>query len=198
MLQSNGSDSALPIPTPSKEECQKYQQFSDEHYKKQGKAVEKVFAQYPKNDNIEEILIKTAILNDFYSTAIKATYSVAEVIFNLKIDPELEKNDVTIVNKIADATKNRENTNRREYVFSTKYCAIHKPQIFPIYDNLVARVLCYFGRKDNFFCFKNKDLRDYTQYVEIYHEFINFYGLKDFTLRQVDYYLWQLGKKYFK
>jgi len=58
-------------------------------------------------------------------------------------------------------------------------------------------MLMSFKRKDDFFRFKKGNLREYTMYREILIRFREFYGLEKFSLKQIDKYLWQAGKKYF-
>ena len=56
----------------------------------------------------------------------------------------------------------------------------------------------YFRKNDEFSQFKKKGLKDYISYRRILLKFQNFLGLEDFTLKQLDKYLWQLGKYYFR
>ena len=45
--------------------------------------------------------------------------------------------------------------------------------------------------------FQNDDLKDYQKYKCILLDFQKKYGLEDFNLKQIDKYLWQLGKEKF-
>ena len=59
------------IPKPSKEEVEKYLKLWDslENYVLQENSLNKLFYKtYPKNTDIDDILIKASSLNDFYST----------------------------------------------------------------------------------------------------------------------------------
>ena len=58
------------------------------------------FELLPSNEEISDILLKFATLNDFYSTNIFSVYPVAEHILSLKIDERLRQGDVTLVNDI--------------------------------------------------------------------------------------------------
>jgi len=42
------------------------------------------------------------------------------------------------------------------------------------------------------------DLKDYQQYRSILIQLQKFYGLDSFNLKEIDKYLWQAGKEYFK
>ena len=50
---------------------------------------------------------------------------------------------------------------------------------------------------DKFADFENEDLKDYKKYKNILLAFRNFYGLEKYSLKEVDKYLWQVGKKYY-
>ena len=80
----------------------------------------------PSNEEISDILLKVATLNDFYSTNIFSVYPVAEHILSLKIDERLRQGDVTLVNEIQNVTIN--GVTRKFYSFSTKYCSHHNPK----------------------------------------------------------------------
>ena len=38
----------------------------------------------------------------------------------------------------------------------------------------------------------------YLKFNEILRSFIEFYNLEEYNIKQIDKYLWQLGKEYFK
>ncbi len=187
------------IPKPSAEEVEKYLKLWDskENYVLQEKALNKLFLNtYPNNTNIEDILIKASALNDFYSTNIFAIFPVAKHILNLKIDNRLKNKDETLVNDIANVSIN--GTTKNFYSFSTKYCSHHDPTNFPIYDSYVEKILLYFKEKDNFANFTKTDLKDYQKFKSILIEFKKFYNIDSFNLKDIDRYIWQLGKAYFK
>ena len=153
------------------------------------------FWAFPSNEEISDILLKVATLNDFYSTNIFSVYPVAEHILSLTIDERLKQGDVTLVNEIQNVTIN--GVTRKFYSFSTKYCSHHNPNEYPIYDSYVEKVLKYYRKTDKFFNFKNADLKDYQKFKNIIIAFREYYGLEEFNLKEIDQYLWQLGKKYF-
>lgn len=69
---------------------------------------------------------------------------------------------------------------------------------FAIFDNYVEKVLWYFQKKDKFSSFKREDLKDYAIYMKAIHDFKRHYRLDDFNIKQLDQYLWLLGKEYYK
>ena len=68
------------VPVPCKKEVEKYLNLwnSLPDYVSQESALDKLFfGNFKYNDNLENILIKCSVLNDFYSTNIFKIYSVA-------------------------------------------------------------------------------------------------------------------------
>lgn len=190
--------SDIVISKPSAIEVEKYLKSwkNLKNYKLQEDALDKLFFELlPSNEEISDILLKVATLNDFYSTNIFSVYPVAEHILSLKIDERLRQGDVTLVNEIQNVTIN--GVTRKFYSFSTKYCSHHNPNEYPIYDSYVEKVLKYFRKTDKFFNFKNADLKDYQKFKNIIIAFREYYGLEEFNLKEIDQYLWQLGKEYF-
>lgn len=186
------------LPTPCNEEVEKYLQRWDslENYVLQEKSLNKLFHQLvPENDEIEKILIKASTLNDFYSTNIYSIFPVAKHIHDLKIDDRLKRGDGALVSDIA----NVEISGKKKYFYSfaTKYCSHHNSNAYPIYDSYVETVLMYYKKEDRFAKFKLDDLRDYETYKNILIQFANFYGIAEYGLKDLDRYLWQLGKEYF-
>ena len=187
----------LNVASPTVEEVKKQLQLWEkaekyEKYRKQEKSVQILFQEkFPDNTKIEEVLIKVAVLNDFYSTNIFDTYSVARHIVGLNIDGSLANADVNIVEKIAQTP------NKRFYSFASKYCSHHLPDEFPIYDNLVSKMLIRFKLQDKFSTFKSKDLKDYSAFKTTMNDFKQHYKLEEFSLKEIDRYLWVLAREIF-
>ena len=187
------------ILTPCVEEIIKYLKKWDslESYTLQENALEKLFNRtYPKNTDIEDVIIKVSSLNDFYSTNIFSPFTVAKHIVALNIDERLEKKDDTLVNDIAKVKMDNGNI-INFYSFATKYCSHHNPYEYPIYDSYVDKILRHFRDKDSFYDFKTAKLKEFTSFKEILINFRSYYGLEDYSLKDIDRYLWQLGKEKF-
>lgn len=187
------------IPKPCKKEVEKYLKKWDslENYVLQENSLNKLFFNtYPENKDIDDILIKASSLNDFYSTNIFSIFSVAKHILSLNIDERLRQGDTTLVNEIANVEIN--GIKKCFYSFASKYCSHHNPIEYPIYDSYVEKILLYFGKIDKFYEFKKEDLKIYDKYKTILLEFKMFYNIDEYTLKDIDRYLWQLGKDYFK
>ena len=165
-----------------------------ENYRRQEESVVMLFKEaYPRNTDLREVLIKVGVLNDFYGTNIFSVYPVARHIVDLKIDARLADADLGVVDSVSRV--NRDGKEIRYYSFASKYCSHHRPDVFPIYDRYVDRVLTYF--KAEFYLSANPDLKDYASFRNVILEFRKYYGLEKFTLRELDLYLWVLGKKTF-
>lgn len=165
-------------------------------YTDQERALDKLFMELcPKNDHIEDVLIKCSALNDFYSTNIFGIHTVAQHILHLNIDQRLRQLDYSLVNDIAKVEVNGKK--RFFYSFATKYCSHHLPEKYAIYDNYVEKVLVSMNRKECFANFKKEDLKDYETYMDVIRRFRQHFDLAQYSIKQLDQYLWQLGKWYF-
>ena len=61
----------------------------------------------------------------------------------------------------------------------------------------VEKVLKYFFKKDKLIKFENNDLKQYETFKKILLEFQKAYNIEEYNLKDLDRYLWQLGKHYF-
>lgn len=186
------------VPTPTEEIVDEYllKWETLENYQLQESALNKLFFTLcPLNCDIEDVLLKVSTLNDFYSTNIFSIYPVAKHICSLNIDDRLKDGDVTLVRDIQSVTIG--NVQKNFYSFATKYCSHHNPLDYPIYDSFVDEVLRYFRKKEGFSSFVDSDLKNYIRFKEILMDFREFYGLEKYNLKQIDQYIWQLGKDYF-
>ena len=183
---------------PSVTEVEKYLRKwnSLESYVLQENALNKLFFDIcASNKDISDILIKCSTLNDFYSTNIFSIFPVAKHILKLDIDERLKNGDLSLVNDIAQVEISGKM--KHFYSFASKYCSHHNPIAFAIYDSYVEKCLVYFNKIDNFSDFRREDLKDYEIFSRVLIDFKLYYGLLDFSLKQIDQYLWQLGKEFF-
>ena len=170
----------------------------EQKYPVQEKALNFLFEEAcPRHDDLQQVIIKVSALNDFYSTNIFDTYSVAKHIHSIQgVAERLTKGDLTLVNDLARLTiKGKE---KNFYSFASKYCSHHKPDLYPIYDYYVAEVVIYYRNKDQFANFKRNDLREYSKFVEIIRKYKVHYNLdKKYSLRDIDIFLWRIGRAVF-
>ncbi|MDO4896742.1 MAG: hypothetical protein Q3971_05195 [Moraxella sp.] len=187
------------IPTPSIDEVNKYLTLWQtlENYRLQENALNKLFIELaPNNTDISDVLIKSATLNDFYSTNIFTIYPVAKHIMQVKnIDERLKNGDVTLIDDIKTITINGKT--KHFYSFTSKYCSHHNSNDFPIYDSYVEKVLLYLNKTHRFSDFNQANLKDYAKFKSVLLDFQAFFKLDDYNLKQIDQYLWLLGKEFF-
>jgi len=189
-------DVDVPVPSPEQVEFYLAKCSELENYHLQEDALNKLFFELcPKNTDVIDILLKASTLNDFYSTNIFSIYPVAKHICDLDIDVRLKAGDVTLVRDIQYVTIG--DTEKNFYSFASKYCSHHNPLDYPIYDSYVDEVLRFFRNRDSFSDFQDADLKDYVKFKGILIDFRAFYSLDKYNLKQIDQYVWLLGKDYF-
>lgn len=152
--------------------------------------------EFSRNTSLRHIIVKCAVLNDFYATNIYQVEPVARNIASIRdFDRRLEQGDLSLVGEIAKA----DGVKNYNYSFATKYCSHHKPELFPIYDRYVADVLMFLRRKyPETFKFKSRDsLKDYDTFVEAIETVRQNFGLERYSYKDIDRYLWQLGKDFY-
>ena len=188
----------IQVPDPSPQQVDHYLHAWDEleNYRLQEDALDNLFFSLcPRNTEMSDILLKVAALNDFYSTNIFSVFPVAKHIQSLDIDARLKAGDVTLVSAIQKVIIN--GVEKNFYSFATKYCSHHNPLDYPIYDSYVDKVLCFFRNRDAFSSFRTEDLKDYVIFKGVLIDFRAFYGLEMYNLKEIDKYIWQLGKEFF-
>jgi len=185
------------IPKPCDESISRYlkEWGTLEKYTLQESSLGKLFHVHcPENRDIESILLKVSALNDFYSTNIYDTYTVAKHILNLNIDSRLKSGDRKLVNDLASVNTGKKI--RNFYSFASKYCSHHNPDEFPIYDSYVDKMLRHYRKVDKFNKFNNEDLKSYPIFIKIIEALREFYNVNSYSLRQLDIFLWLAGKEY--
>lgn len=184
---------------PSIEELRKYHSRWNglEDYVAQERALDWLFIDNREtciNTDVSIVLIKCSTLNDFYSTKIYKTYSVARNIISIPdFDNRLRQGDDSLVKEIAEVD------GRNNYSFATKYCSHHQPTLYPIYDRYVADVLDALRRQyPAAFSFTHKEeLKDYSVFRKAIDSIRKEFGLDAYSYKDIDRYLWLLGKEYF-
>jgi len=154
----------------------------------------------PQNKELDHVLIKCATLNDFYSTNIYKVYRVAKCIVESEIDGVFASKTANydFLSQLNLLIKQK--TGRSAYSFLTKYFSHHKPEVYPIYDGYVAKMLKYYRDCTDFgrVCsFTNADLENYTIFCTILNNLKIYCELQDYSIKQVDQVLWQMGKIHF-
>jgi hypothetical protein len=161
-------------------------------------ALEELFATFPGNVELNDVLLKVAALNSLYATNIYAVFQVAKHIHNLKIDTRLKEQDRTLVEDIAWVQVSADKK-RRNYSFATKYCSWHCPEAYPIYDSFVDSLLWRYAVQNSFFGIerlgRNDFWVDYLKFVHTLLAFKDYYSLQQVSLRQIDKFLWLYARE---
>jgi len=212
----------IELPVPCQEEMERWLNQWDllPDYTEQEKSLDRLFkddAVMRLNTDISAVLLKCAVLNDFYSTNIYKVYLVARHILQVEdVDKRLSEGDLGLVEEIADVGAVELNGRTievpRVYSFATKFCSHHNEVAFPIYDSYVHQLLHHYNsRLDTHFTdepthanLRKGDgthvpmVRDYSCFVRCVSDFKNHFGLETCNgFKDLDRYLWQLGKAAF-
>ena len=188
-----------PIPRPSCEEVDKYlHRWNTNAELFQPEIVlKKLFTETcPKNNSINEIILKIAALNTVYNTHINSVYPIAQHILSLNIDKRLAIGDETLIDELMQVFY-PDGKKINHYSFATKYCSFHNSNAFPIYDSYVDRILRYYREHEGFSVFDNNDLKIYPNFKQILSDFQHHFGLEKYTAKELDQYLWQFSKEFF-
>ena len=174
----------------------------------QEKAILMVVAACP-GFTLEEILAKASIINDLYSTSVLDILSVAKHICSVANTSGLiDEHGNAQLSAIQDmATVSHGGKTIHHISFASKFASFFRPDLFPIYDSLVAEVFCRLKRKGFFksnTSFTKNDLKsEYSTYKAVYDEFIGLSGMNKLrigasklTYKDVDDYLWTSRKVY--
>lgn len=173
-------------------------------YRLQEDMLQYVIKQNPSQNSIAAVELKVKLLNSFYSTNIMAVQQMANHIFNIpNIDNRLLNGDKALVEDIARLN------GRNFYSFATKYCALHQPTLFPIFDSIVSKTFKKLlsnnhlapqydynnkssktSRVYSIKSFEKNILHNYKEYCVLYQYFMNISDLGKQNMRDVDWYIW--------
>ncbi len=192
------------IPPPSvgqvKAYAEKWKSDKYEKYVFQEHILKELFTNTSReNVDLDRVLIKVSLLNDFYATNLKTScgsFKMAKHIVSLDIDQRLRDKDLSLVNEIALVNGKK---GKKLFSFATKYCSHHLPEVYPIYDGFVKSMLGHFKREDGFAQFNDEfkvgGRKDYLEFHRLIMSFVDYYQLNDCSLKEIDRYLWLSGKE---
>ncbi|UXN05410.1 hypothetical protein [Bartonella sp. HY761] len=161
-------------------------------YREQTGVLTKLF-QNKSNDELN-LLEKIDKLNQFFSTRLNSIFDTMHVIQSIEnIDDRIEKNDITVVNELADGIKAV--SGKRCYSFATKWCFHNNRDYYPIYDSYVAQQLILYNERSRYANFIKDDLKDYNQFILIIEAFKSHYNINRLSVRDLDLFLWVKGKE---
>ena len=161
------------------------------------KALAELFAAYPGNDNPSHVLLKVAALNSLYATRILAVLKLATHIAGqgAAIDAALASGSPEAVDSVARLSIGEKDFTF--YSFASKYCNWHQPNLYPVYDGRVDKYLWALKKQGIFQteAFSHRqDLYSYPRFCLIVTAFREYFGLGEFTFKQIDKFLWSQGE----
>lgn len=186
------------IPIPSEKEVEKYLKLWNDSdvYNLSQKSLNNLFKTFPLNNNLDEILVKVCALDVIFSAnAGRWFFEVSKHILSYDFDNKLKNNNID-VNDFATIYIKEKNKKRNFYSFASKYCSHHKPNEYPIYDSYVDEILWFFMKEE----LNNKriGLKDYNIFRDTLIKFRSKFNLNKYSIKEIDQYIWLLGKEYFK
>ena len=162
-------------------------------------ALQELFGQYPHNTQPAQVLLKVTALNTLYSTHIPlysarvpTIFDVTDHLVNLRIDSDLRLGSPELVARIAKIQVSNK-AGRYYYSFATKYCNWHNPTSYPIFDSRVVQYLWHLRSHNCLGKFRQSDLWDYPKLRGIVEEFQEKNGLRNFTFKEIDKFLYLQG-----
>ena len=163
---------------------------------------EKIIQDYVKSNpsNVSKNVVKEKVhlLNSFYHTRVPVDKMVPNIMKIKDLDNRLKNGDHSLIKEIAQCGKDY-------FSFATKFCAMHNPGKFPIFDSFVNNILTYLFNNGffagtavqpcSFMHFKTTSKSKsahYSDYVKIYEAFIKKSGISSFSqnYREVDRVIW--------
>lgn len=166
--------------------------------------ISKIIEQASENDKIEDVLAKVVLINSLYGTAIFDVIKIAKHI-QLKgegIDNKIKKGDLSVIDVIRKyhGIKTQNDKERNLYSFATKYVSSHAPEKYPIYDNLVERLLRELNHTHKFYNpFTKEALKDYKTLKLVIDSLIKYLGSgEDYKYKKIDQALWLYAKYLYK
>lgn len=91
-----------------------------------------LFSKTSGNSTLEDVRTKVSALNDTDVRNLLLEEQMINHIVKLNIDARLNRNDLTVVEDIAQLTAHGKNHHLLH--FASVYCNFHKPEVFPIYS----------------------------------------------------------------
>ena len=184
----------LPRPTPTlvSEECNAFD--GDPSNRLTEDALGLLLKSFPANSDPAEVLLKVTVLNQLYRTMIFDVETVTRHIIAQGLDPLIADGRLEAVDQIAKVSF--DGKTRHNFSFATKYCNWHNPTAYAIYDSNALASLVQYRNQDFFATFDDDDtLKCSTNFQAIVIAFREYYGLGEFSLKQLDKYLWRVGRR---
>lgn len=159
------------------------------------------FAKNPSNDSAENIRQKLSVLNHYQIHYLACHEEMVEHIFSLKIDADLQSDNLKLVPRMAAFHFRGKDHELLE--FASEYCNSHKPEVFPIYSKRHLTLLKQYMQlydllKDDeslsdYFVFKRG--LDHLMARYRLNELLNYYEVKKLDWLYLDKLLAEVSRK---
>jgi hypothetical protein len=147
---------------------------------------------FPSNQKFTHVHLKVIAISQLYRARVLNidAEDLAKHIWSIPdLDDMLAAGSPEVVNLIHQC----KTTRRKYYSFATKFCSWHNQKAYSLWDYNVDEALWAYRQQDGFAKFKHKELLDYPRLAEIIKEFRAFYGLRRYSLKNIDKFLWGVG-----
>lgn len=170
--------------------CEKY----DRENQLIEQSLEELVRQYPRNTDPRHILLKVVAVNALEHTHIFAIDAVARHIHAdiEAIDQAMASGSPEVVSRIAKLAIQGKKYNL--YSFATKYCSLHNPAVYPVYDLRVDHYLCNLQMQHPFATFHHAELCEYPKFVAIMTAFRKFHRLGAFSFKEIGKFIHLQGE----
>ena len=119
------------------------QQSFQEFLERQEEVIRLFEENFVNPDQMYNVLLKIRAIDNLYGTNTHNKNDLAEKISNIpNINERLRDGDITLIREIADIMHNdgHEITDE-QFTFASRFCALHQPELFPLYDALMAKTI---------------------------------------------------------
>ena len=152
---------------------------------------------HPRNTSLRDVFEKVVLVNSIYGTNIYNPFKMAEHAHLLSVDSKIRRGDISVVDDLrrGHGLLRQNGTEWDFYSFATKYSSWHSPELFPIYDGLVKRLLPKLNRTFRFHArFTQGDLDDYSTLKAVIDSLSDFTRLQHLRYKKIDKGLWIYAK----
>ncbi len=154
---------------------------------------------FPFNNEFVGVYTKAILVNALYQTAILNISRMARHIVAMNIDPELQASDISVIETIRSGHGIKSSKGQKKeinfYSFATKYVHFHAPNSYPIYDNLVMKLVTEANKELNFHAsFTQQQLLDYGTYKSVIDSLARRLRVVDWDYKRIDQGLWICAK----
>lgn len=145
-----------------------------------------------ENTDVAVVFRKVNALVSVYGPVGINREEIARQIVSCNIDKALANGDENVVKILTDSLHDKRQ--KKFYIFAVRYCMMHDPEHYPLYNAGTARALKYCRDNHGFYNFANDELLDYGKYKKILALFRKKYSLNDFSLREISWVLADSGE----